>query len=308
MLDTVSTMLQPSTNGVAIERANVYTYQTPDYMMSTAQAHQAGDYADQQAVSSINLSNQAIHFHHPTREDPRRSGTPTYWTGNGRMAYSIQHKNVLVELYPTPTKAGFMEPMIVEKTTHVYFPTQLFDEVDVSGLSSGVIFGRVGDAYIGIRARYALAFVPFATSNQEGNRDDMLVRGSTGQVLSEDYDLVQYGDDMHYFVTELSSAANETFAAFKARMLANSLEFEVELDLLTYSSVLNAEASASVLAVRAYDSLYLNNVLMDTDYHRYQNAYVPEGFIVRKPGIITYQFQGQSLTLNYQQNTRTEVR
>jgi hypothetical protein len=308
LLDTVSEMLQPSTNGVAIERANVYTYQTNDYMMSTAQAHQAGDYADQQAVSSINLSNEVSIFTTQPAKIPRRSGTPTYWTGNGRMAYSIQEKNVLVELYPTPTKVGFMEPMIVEKTTHVYFPTQLFDEVDVSGLANGVIFGRIGDTFIGIRARYALAFVPFATSNQEGDRDDMLVRGSTGQVLTEDYDLVQYGDGMHYFVTELSAASQETFTAFKARMIANPLEFEPELHLLTYSSLLNNEILVSTLEVRAFDSFRLNGDLVDTNYGRYQNAYVPEGLTLRKPGIITYQFQGQSLILNYADNTRTEIR
>ena len=46
-----------------------------------------------------------------------------------------------------------------------------------------MIFGRVGNAMIGVRARYALSFVPFSESNKEGNRDDMLQRGSVGNVL-----------------------------------------------------------------------------------------------------------------------------
>ena len=36
-------ILNPSTNGKAIQRANIYTYQTPYYSMSTSQEHFAGD-------------------------------------------------------------------------------------------------------------------------------------------------------------------------------------------------------------------------------------------------------------------------
>jgi hypothetical protein len=305
MLDTVSTLLDPSTNGVAIERANVYTYQTPYYMMSTAQAHQTGDYADQQGVSSINLSNDLSVFTTQPAKIPRRSGTPTYWTGNGRMAHAAQEKNVLIELYLPPTKAGFMEPMIVEKTTHVFFPIERFDEVDLTQLTEGMVFGRKGDAFIAIRARHALSFVPFATSNQEGNKDDMLVRGSVGDNLTQDYDLVQIGDGMHYFVTELSDASKETFAAFVARFGGNSLLFNESTNSLMYQTRLNGEAALSSLVLQYGGAFLKGAAQVDLNYDRYQNAYVPGGVLARKPDVIVYAFGGFTLTLDFQNGTRT---
>lgn len=305
MLDTVSTLLNPSTNGVAIERANVYTYQTPYYMMSTAQNHQVGDYADQQGVSSINLSNQVSIFTTQPAKIPRRSGTPTYWTGNGRMAHAVQEKNVLIEMYLPPTKAGFMEPMIVEQTTHVFFPIERFDEVDLTNLSQGMIFGRLGDAYIAIRARHALEFVPFETSNQEGNRDDMLVRGSVKNNLTQDYDLVQVGEGMHYFVTELSDVSRETFAAFRSRIQANPLLFQETAGSLMYQTRLNGELSSSSLLL-AYGGAFSKGAqVQDLNYERYQNAYVPGGVLTRKPSVIVYEFGAFRVTLDFQNGTRT---
>jgi hypothetical protein len=305
MLDTVSTLLDPSTNGVAIERANVYTYQTPSYMMSTAQNHQVGDYADQQGVSSINLSNRLSVFTTQPAKIPRRSGTPTYWTGNGRMAHAAQEKNVLIEMYLPPTKAGFMEPMIVQKTTHVFFPLERFDEVDLTKLSEGMIFGRAGGAYIAIRARHALQFVPFATSNQEGNRDDMLVRGSVKNNLTQDYDLVQYGDGMHYFVTELSDAGRETFAEFLARVQNNPLLFQEAANSLMYQTRLNGEGSSTSLLL-AYGGAFTKGAqTLNLNYERYENGYVPTGILTRKPSSIVYEFGGFRVTLDFESGTRT---
>ena len=54
-LGALSNLLNPATNGKAIQRSNVYTYQTPYYSMSTNQAHFAGDYADQHQIVLIPL-------------------------------------------------------------------------------------------------------------------------------------------------------------------------------------------------------------------------------------------------------------
>ncbi|MBU0935435.1 MAG: hypothetical protein KKI09_14530, partial [Spirochaetes bacterium] len=167
LLDELSTVLRPAPDGVAIERSNVYTYITDYYSMHTAQGHQPGEYADQQAVSSINLSNYLSVFTTQPAKIPRRSGTPTYWTGNGRQPWSVQEKNVLMELYQPPEKAGFMEAMVMPELTHVYFPIQHFDEIDTSRLAEGMIFGRTSQTYIAIRSAHALHFVPFAESAKE---------------------------------------------------------------------------------------------------------------------------------------------
>ena len=85
-LGGLSGVLDPSTNGKAIQRANVYTYQTPYYSMSTAQAHFAGDYADQHQVSISTLGSDLSVY---TAQPKRNSTRGQYWEGYGRLPYSV---------------------------------------------------------------------------------------------------------------------------------------------------------------------------------------------------------------------------
>lgn len=304
LLDMVSQKLKPSTNGVAIERANVYTYKTEDFMMSTAQAYQMGEYADQHAIHQFNLSNEVSVFSTQPAKIPRRSGTPTYWVGNGRQPMSIQEKNVNITIYQPPTKTGFMEPMIVKETTHIFFPIELFDEVDTSYLHLGMIFGRVGDAMIGMRARYALSFVPFDVSNDESNQDDMLKRGSVGDVLTQSYDLVQTGVGDHYIVTEMSSRDVETFDAFINRMMNNVLVYDETTHQVIYQSQLYLDQNITTLDVNFQGAFMINQEVQDTNYPRFSSPYVMGGLTPRKPEMIRFSFGGYSLVLDFESRTR----
>jgi hypothetical protein len=304
LLESVSRILNPSTNGVAIERANVYTYKTPYYSMNTAQAYHAGEYADQHAINSVNLSNKVSIFTTQPAKIPRRSGTPTYWTGNGRQPYSVQERNVNISIYIPPLKTGFMEPMVVKETTHVYFPKQLFDEYDLSHLQEGYAFARVGAAYVAILSRYPMQYVPFSESNIEQNKDDMLVRGSAKEVLTDDYDLVQTGSGTHYFITELSSSQIETFASFINRIMANELLFENDNNSITYKTMLDQQTTITELKAVYAKSFSINGVIQNLEYPRYDNPYVENGIVERKADTITYIFDSKSLRLNYQANTR----
>lgn len=305
LLEMVSKSLKPSTNGVAIERANVYTYKTHDFMMSTAQAYQIGEYADQHAVHQFNLSNKISVFNTQPAKIARRSGTPTYWVGNGRQPASVQEKNVNITIYQPPVKAGFMEPMIVKGTTHIFFPTELFDEIDLSHLNEGMIFGRVGNAMIGVRARYALSFVPFSESNKEGNRDDMLQRGSVGNVLTSDYDLVQLGEGVHYFVTEMSSLNEETFEVFKDRMMNNTLLYREDTHQVSYETKLYQEDQMKVLTADYEGHFKVNNIAIDLNYDRFMSTYVMGGKTLRKQDVIRFSFGGHELILDFENKTRT---
>lgn len=304
LLGFVSQALKPATNGVAIERSNVYTYKTDYYSLNNAQAYQPGEYADQQAVSSINLTNYLSVFTTQPAKIPRRSGTPTYWTGNGRQPYSVQEKNVQMSLYLPPEKPGFMEPMIIKETTHVFFPVELFTLVDESHLEEGMIFGQAADAYIAILTRYPLAFVPFEVSNAEENRDDMLVRGSVKNVLSDKYDLVQEGSGMHYFVIELSDSSRESFSDFVLRISGNETSFDDEAKTVTYSTILDGEVEESELEALYATAFKVNGSTIDLDYERFESPYVKDGVILRKPGSVIFTFAGESLTINYADNQR----
>ena len=147
-LGFASSLLNPSTNGKAIQRANVYTYQTPYYSMSTSQEHFAGDYADQH---QINVSVLAGDLSVYTAQPMRNSSRGQYWVGYGRLPYSVQDENVNISIYTIPEKTGLLEPHIVQYT-HAYFPIGLFDEVITDYLDRGYVFGRKGDTYIMLHA------------------------------------------------------------------------------------------------------------------------------------------------------------
>ncbi len=310
-LKAVSNMLHPATDGIAIERGNIYSYKTDRYSMSTAQAYQTGEFADQHAIGGVNLSNEVSVFTSQPAKIARRSGTPTYWVGNGRQPYSVQEKNVNLTIYQPPTKTGMMEPMILENTTHVFFPTQLFEEYDESRLDEGYIFGCENDSYIAIKAGNPLVFKSFDESNDTANgtnKDDMLKRGSVGNVLTEKYDLVQTGEGFHYYVTEVSSVDAENFEDFKTRFIANvgsSVMFNQEDGSLTYSSQLNGGVTQTALHARYDDWFKVNGVEQNLQYARYENAYVPNGVTARDPSTIVYSFGGHTASLNLLLTQRT---
>lgn len=306
-LGAVSRLLHPSTDGKAIERANVYTYKTAAYSMSTAQGYQVGEYADQHAISQTSLSNSIAVFTTQPAKIPRRSGTPTYWAGNGRNPYSVQEKNVNISIYLPPTKVGFMEPMIIEKTTHAFFPTQLFDEVNLSALDSGMVFAQVDGSYIALIARYPLVMKTFAESTVEGNFDDMLVRGKTDTVITEPYDLVQTGEGTHYWITEVSSESEETFAAFIARIQANTVLYEESAESVTYQTILDGDTALTTLSASYISETFaINGVCQDLQYDRYESTYVENGSTARNAAVLVYEFGGRKLTLDYENNTRIE--
>lgn len=68
LLPAVSAFLRPVSNGTAIQRANTYTYRTPDYMIATAQAYHPGTFGDQHHIWTATLSEEVSPFTtHPAK-------------------------------------------------------------------------------------------------------------------------------------------------------------------------------------------------------------------------------------------------
>ena len=304
-LGRISGWLEPSTNGKAIQRANVYTYQTFDYSMSTTQAHFAGDYADQHQVFLCTLAGDLTVYH----SQPMRNNTRgQYWVGYGRLPYSVQDENVNISIYQIPQKKGMLEPHIVDYT-HAYFPVGLFDEVDLTHLAEGYVFGRKGDTYIMLRALSdgdgTLQFkndMPGVTAEDLASDRDKIKTNvkelieATGEVR---YDLIFHGGENHAWITEVASASQEgSFASFVERMLENAVSFE---DL----TVQYTTAGKSV-QVRFDEYFRINGQNVDVDYARFDNDYVPHA-VERKAQTITFCFGGKTLTLNFEAGTREEA-
>ena len=304
-LGLLSSLLNPSTDGKAIQRANVYTYQTPFYSMSTSQEHFAGDYADQHQINvSLLAGNLAVYTAQPMRNSTRGQ----YWVGYGRLPYSVQNKSVNISIYTIPESTGLLEPHIVEYT-HAYFPVGLFDEVNTDHLSEGYIFGRVGDTYIMLAAmsdgEATLAFkndIPGVTEAELTN-DRSKIKDSVRELIEASgdlrYDLILEGGASHAWVTELSSSAEDgSFEAFIKRALGNEISYE---------NMTVSYTSEGILHEARYGEYFkLNGETVSTDYARFESDYVLSGRVERGAEKITFSFGGKSLTLDFSAGTREE--
>ena len=302
-LGALSNMLNPSTNGKAIQRANVYTYQTPYYLMSTAQAHFAGDYADQHQINLSTISNDiSVYNSQPMRISSRGQ----YFVGYGRLPYSVQNENINVSIYQLPNKKGMLEPHIV-KYTHAYFPVGLFDEVNLNHLEEGYIFGKKNQTYVSMAVKSngegKLMFKNDMKdiSKEELDKDFNAIKSSVKELIETTndyrYDLIYQGGDSHSWITELSSVEQDgSFEDFIDRILSNNYSF-ID-DKVTYTS------NSKTFEV-AYNSYFkINSVDIDVEYERFESDYVKNGITNRKADEIIFEFNGKSLTLNFNEKKR----
>ena len=303
-LGAISDLLNPSTNGKAIQRSNVYTYQTPDYSMSTAQAYFAGDYADQHQVFLCNLGADLSVYH----SQPMRNSTRSqYWVGYGRLPYSVQGENVNLSIYRIPEKTGLLEPHIVTYT-HAYFPVGLFDEVVLDYLQEGYVFGRKGDSYVMLRVLSdgdgVLRFkndMPGVTEEELATDRDK-IKSSVKELIEASgdlrYDLIYQGGQTHAWITEVSSAAQDgSFDAFVERTRSNIASLTgLTLRYATSDKELEAEYGFHFIC---------NGQNVELEYDRFDNPYVEEA-VQRKAEIISFRFDGHELTLNFEEGTREQ--
>ena len=303
-LGFLSGILNPATDGKAIQRANVYTYRTEYYSMSTSQEHFAGDYADQHQINVSTVSGDITVYN---AQPMRNSSRGQYWVGYGRLPYSVQDESVNISIYTIPSKTGMLEPHVV-KYTHAYFPVGLFDEVNLEHLDEGYIFARKGDTYVMMCAMSdgdaTLAFkndMP-GVSEDDIKSDMSKIKDSVREVIEASgdlrYDLILSGGTSHAWITELSSVKEDaSFDAFIARILANKVSFD--------DMAVNYNTRNKAFDVKYSEHFKLNGETVDTNYARYESVYVG-GKVEREADVISLSFGGKSLTLNFETGTREE--
>ena len=298
LLDEVSILANPSTNGKAIQNSNVYTYQTKYYSMSTSQAHFAGDYADQHQITLATLANDVTVY---TSQPMRNSSRGQYWVGYGRLPYSVQDENVNVSIYDIPTKKGFLEPHIVQYS-HAYFPVGLFDEVNLDHLDKGYVFGRCNDTYVVLIAKSndtaTLRFKNDYATEEEILSDISKIKTNVANLIKQSndlrYDLILEGGTNHAWVTELSSVEqDQTFNNFINRVLSNSYTFD--------NMQVKYKSNNKEYDVKYDEYFKLNNELVDLEYNRFESNY---SNTQRFADEIVISFNNYSLTLNYEELKR----
>ena len=99
-------------------------------------------------------------------------------------------------------------------------------------------------------------------------------------------------------MTEVSSKLQDgSFAAFVERILSNEVSFE--------NMTVCYRSGGNEFEVQ-YDAYFKHNgQSVDTEYARFENAYVPQN-VERKSEIIEFSFNGHRLVLNFEEGTRVQ--
>lgn len=133
LLPLLVRILNPATQGVAIERANTETLRTGDYMLSSAQMHHPQGFGDQQHIWQASLKGGiSVFTTHPAVsgfEDNARNFSPGYWVGSGILPSVLQDENRNLVLYDLRVRKGFLENRR-SCFTHAFFPFRKFDEYE----------------------------------------------------------------------------------------------------------------------------------------------------------------------------------
>lgn len=183
------------------EAVNVYTYRTPDYMLSCAQDYRPGYGGDQQHIWQATLGPDAVCFAtHPAK---LAGASPNYWAGAGQLPRAVQVKNVLIAIHNLHNKPALYVPSRLH-FTHAWLPRDRFDEVLER---EGWIFARKGRGYLALRSQQ-----PYRWQTDPGPDQDR-------EVIAE--------GKQNVWICEMGRQATDgSFAAFVERICAAKLAFE----------------------------------------------------------------------------------
>jgi hypothetical protein len=262
-------LINPQSNGVAIQKGYTYSYKTKDYSLYSVQNHHPGDYADQQHVSGLNIGNWFSIFHsHPALEADKKHQSPNYWVGYGHFPHVAQDKNVSLAIYNIPKKKGLMEVALLDYT-HAYFPKELFDTVLITG---NYAMGKKGNTYCAFITTNPLKF-------RENTTDDLIQPGK-----------------QTFWITEAGSLKEDgSFDAFCQRIQQNQIQFNPEKLELNYIS------NRKNYNLKFADEFVLDGKPVDTNYSRFDSPYSKAE---KKDKTITISYQGKSLFLDFENMKR----
>lgn len=271
IMPLVVKLLNPVTQGVAIQRANVYTYKTPDYMLSTAQRYHPGKFGDQQHIWQLTLNKDVTvfvtHPGSPAFDDVDRNFSPDYWVGNGIFPHSVQSEHVHISLFDLTGRKGFMERNRLMQT-HAYFPQHLFEQVI---LDNNMIFASLEGVHVSLIGRSKLKF-------SEKDKSDLIQEGKK-----------------HYWICEIGTKDQFTnLTAFVRHIKSTKIQYDERK--LTYQSVKHYEVTYK-------GDFKVNSQIVETQYKRYETPYIEAN---RKPSALEIKFNSQSLFLNFEKGERQQ--
>lgn len=268
-------ILNPFSNGMALQRNNVYSYICPEYKLSTNQMYFPGSYGAQQMVQMACLPCRINVF-------TTNSMKGKEFMGYGVAPCAAQNKNVMMSIYNIPKKNILLATGDTRHYTSTYFPKEKFDDVI---LDRHFAFGRIKDTYIALVGTSDFKYDTYSDENDfEKKIFDTyeLYQGFVGPYVDsfrltdyeKGFDLRQEGD-CQFTIYELGCAKLESFDAFMKRIKNNLLEFTG--NELTYKT-LSEDLKEEVTYVLDYAGKFsVNGVSVNAEHDRYESAYVHAG-------------------------------
>jgi hypothetical protein len=252
------------------EEVNIYTYRTPDYMLSSAQDYRRGYGGDQQHIWQATLGPDAACF----TTHPHRRGrlTPNYWAGSGSLPRVAQVKNVVIAVYRISVVPGLY---LTNESffTHAWLPRDQFDEVVER---DGWVFARRGQGYLALFSRR-----PYHWQTEPGE--------------DKDRELIAPGLENTWICELGRRAVDGEFASFVECISAAPVSFEAQR--VVYDSPSQGRLEFG------WDGPLLQNgaVVPLGDYLRYDNPYGRTDFPAET---VAFQHGEHSLTLDWQKMKR----
>ncbi len=262
LLPLVVKILNPATQGVAIERANTYTYKTKDFMLSTAQNYHPKAFGDQQHIWQATLGDGitvfSTHPGSPMFDDAARNFSPSYWVGNGINPHAMQDENKLLLMYDLSPRKGYLERHR-QKFVHFYVPFKRFDEV----------IKQEDKIYFKTKNTYMVIFM--SSTYQIKDDEEIIIDGIYSQFV-----IILGSKDIH-----------QSFESFVKRYDQAEVIFKKHhISLVDEKHYL----------LKMKKPLMIDGKKIQTAYPRYDTPYVKAS---RKPEEIHIAFKGLSLSHDY---------
>ena len=287
LLEKISENYNPMPNGIALQRANIYTYQTEKYQLATNQAYFPGIYGASQMLSIANFTENAVVFTtHPAQYESKKSvkAYPGYWAGFGRAPHSVQYQNIQLSIFQLPEKSGFLELYDVPQFTHTYLPEAFFDRVIIDGKYA---FAEVNGAFLALIGNNDLQYLDY-------NNDSALAfENNLEEYPNKKFDLIQNGLNQ-FWIYELSDINNESFVDFILRIKTNKVVFDGKNNL-------SYESKNDKLLLQYKGDFSLNNEVQNLEYKRFDCDYIIADREIDK---MNFHYNGYYLTLDYKKLQR----
>jgi hypothetical protein len=279
-LSEYSVLLEEYTKGMALSAANSYTYRTPYFQLSGLQANSgAGGSAIQELIWQGSLSNDAYVF--------TNAPSGISWKGGpfmgGWKPYSVFFKNIGIIQYDH--EHSTIEGYIIDELgssllnaftgnrprNHAYFPKWAFDEVIQKGKWT---FGSKNGGYLALYSRNPTFW-------------------------ANDHELVALGKRNVWIIEMGSELEYASFEDFINQVKASDVD--IQRENLGFSVDYNSP-SQGIASVNWGGNFVVNGTNIDLSYERFENKYVVTADFNSTETII--EFNGERLTLNFENNTR----